>query len=194
MRFVVAPDATPLDPQVVVGLKPNIVTQEELNEFEANNIAAAIRWIPTSRILKRGYPTVTALLRLHKAMFDRTWKWAGKYRSIDTTIGIERYRVPMELKSLCDDTHFWIADDVYGWDERAARFHHRLVQIHPFNNGNGRHSRLATDILLRQNGRREFTWGSHSIIPEGPTRRAYIDALQAADEGEIAPLLAFART
>jgi len=100
----------------------------------------------------------------------------------------------MELQSLCDDTRFWIAADVYDWDERAARFHHRLVQIHPFNNGNGRHSRLATDILLRQNGQRDFTWGSHSIVREGSTRRAYIAALQAADNGDITPLLAFVRT
>jgi len=99
MKFVAAPDATPLDPQVIIGLKPNISTQEELNEFEADNIAAALRWVATSRILKRGYPTVTALLRLHKKMFDRTWKMGGQvsidrdhywHRALSRTDGIAK--------------------------------------------------------------------------------------------------------
>jgi Fic-DOC domain mobile mystery protein B len=100
----------------------------------------------------------------------------------------------MELHGLCDDTCFWIANQTFPWDESGVRFHHRLVSIHPFNNGNGRHARLATDILLVQNGQVPFTWGSRSLTAAGGTRSDYIAALQAADGGDYAPLLAFVRT
>lgn len=186
--------ATPLPYEAVADLKPGLSTQAELNEFEAVNIQKAREWATGSRILRRDYPSVSALLRLHREMFDRTWKWAGKLRSIDTTIGIARHRISMELYKLCDDTRFWMAHATYGWDELGVRFHHQLVAIHPFNNGNGRHARLAADILLEQHGQEPFTWGSQSLIAVGVTRTAYIAALQAADAGDYGPLLKFVRS
>jgi Fic-DOC domain mobile mystery protein B len=127
-------------------------------------------------------------------MFDKTWEWAGQFRTTDTNIGIPWPNIPAELHNLCEDTRFWIARQTYPWVELGARFHHRLVSIHPFPNGNGRHARLATDILLRQHGQQAFTWGSQSLTPTGETRTAYIAALQSADKGDLEPLVAFVET
>ena len=80
-------------------------------------------------------------------------------------------------------------------DELAVRFHHRLVAIHPFPNGNGRHARLAADLLLELLGEPVFSWGSQNLNEDGASRAAYLDALQWADrELDYEPLLLFARS
>jgi fido (protein-threonine AMPylation protein) len=75
-----------------------------------------------------------------------------------------------------------------------VRFHHRLVFIHPFPNGNGRHARPATDLLVISLGNKRFSWGSVHLIEPADARATYIPALRAADGHEIEPLLAFARS
>lgn len=194
MIFTYPPGATPLDPDAAAGLIPNLTTQGELNEFEAANILQASRWANRSRTLRRDYPTVTALRELHRRMFDQTWRWAGQFRRVGTNIGISWPRIAGDLLALCDDVRYQIEHEVYPWDERAARFHHRLVSIHPFPNGNGRHARLATDLLLTFNGQPRFTWGSAGLTEDAAPRRAYIASLRDADRGDITPLLAFARS
>jgi fido (protein-threonine AMPylation protein) len=79
-------------------------------------------------------------------------------------------------------------------DEIGARFHHRLVFIHPFPNGNGRHSRLMTDVLMKDLGARRFTWGQGSLVSPSDLRKKYITALKSADNGNIKPLLDFVRS
>lgn len=194
MNFDIAPGATPLDPDAAAGLIPSLATQAELNEFEERNILVAMQWARRSRILKKDYPNVTALKRLHREMFNFTWRWAGEFRRVDTNIGVDWRYIQPDLHNLCEDTRYWVECSSYPWDELGARFHHRLVSIHPFPNGNGRHARLATDILLRQHGQPAFAWGSQSLVADGTVRRAYIAALRRADIGEIGPLLAFVRT
>ena len=194
MNFAYPAGATPLDPDTLAGLLPALTTQAELNEFEERNIVAATLWARRSRLLRREYPNVTALRRLHRQMFDLTWAWAGTFRQVDTNIGVAKQRIPLELHGLCDDVRFWLAHEVYPWDERAAHFHHRLVAIHPFPNGNGRHARLATNILLAQHRQQPFTWGSQSLVADSSLRQEYIAALREADAGNIARLLAFVRT
>lgn len=101
----------------------------------------------------------------------------------------------MALRHLCQDATFRIAHETYGPDEIAARFHHRLVAIHPFANGNGRHARLITDLLLERTlAATRFSWGGEEIIEANDCRQQYIRALQAADRGDYAPLLAFVRS
>lgn len=127
-------------------------------------------------------------------MFGRVWKWAGHYRRTGKNIGIDAYRIPMELRNLLDDVRFWIEHSTYQPDEIGARFHHRLVWIHLFPNGNGRHARTATDLLLVTTGATRFTWGRENLVDAGETRRAYVDALRAADAHDYGPLLAFVRS
>ena len=155
MDLITPEGATPLDPDTVAGLIPGLTTQAELNEFEAANIAAAVRWAVRSRVLRRDLLSAEGLRRLHRRMFDRTWRWAGDFRRTQTNIGVEWHQIPIQLSALCTDTlyqreHAAFGDTPAGWDEWACRFHHRLVLIHPFPNGNGRHARLATDLLLSQ--------------------------------------------
>lgn len=194
MIFTYPPGATPLDPDAAAGLLPSIATQGELNEFEAANILRADRWASRSRTLRRDYPNVTALRELHRRMFDQTWRWAGQFRRVETNIGIAWPRIAGDLHALCDDVRYQVTHGVYDWDERAARFHHRLVAIHPFPNGNGRHARLAADLLLAFNGQPRLTWGSAGLTADAAPRREYIAALRAADGGDIVPLMAFAQS
>jgi len=127
-------------------------------------------------------------------MFGKVWRWAGEFRKTERNIGIDPVGIGVELKTLLDDVTFWIDNETYPPDEIAVRFHHRLVAIHPFPNGNGRHARLAADILIKQLGRDRFTWGRNSMINPGDTRKAYVAALQKADRHDILDLIAFARS
>ena len=92
------------------------------------------------------------------------------------------------------DVRYQIEHTSYPPDEIAVRFHHRLVAIHPFPNGNGRHARLMADLLVERLGQPRFTWGSRSLVDASTTRQAYIAALQAADARNYAPLLVFSRS
>lgn len=184
--------ATPLDGDELARLIPgHITTQGELNEWEQLNIVQGENWARKQRkeILNEAF-----LRQLHKQMFGETWKWAGEFRKSDKNIGVDWLKIGVELKKLLDDTHFQIEHASYPPDEIAVRFHHRLVAIHPFPNGNGRHARLMADLLIERLGRPRFTWGSHSLVDASATRQQYIAALQAADCRDIAPLLAFARS
>jgi Fic-DOC domain mobile mystery protein B len=127
-------------------------------------------------------------------MFGRVWRWAGDHRRTGKNIGVYAYRIAQDLGQLLNDCRYWIENDTYDPDELAARFHHRLVWIHPYPNGNGRHARLATDLLLVSIGQERFSWGSASITDPGQTRQRYVAALRAADNHDMEPLLAFVRS
>lgn len=194
MKLRPSQDSTPLDPEQLEGLIPDLQTQTELNEFEALNIRQALVWAQKSRKLKKNLITVTGLLDLHKRMFDQTWKWAGTYRKTETNIGIEPRKIPDELYKLCGDVLCWIDNKTYPLDEIAARFHHRLAYIHPFPNGNGRHARLAANLLMEYRGEQRFAWGVVDLVNKGQSREEYLKALREADSGKIDQLLKFAKS
>lgn len=183
---------TPLTPEEREQLIPSYITlRRELNEAEQVNIGAALRW---TRVRKRNVLDADFIDELHRRMFGDTWKWAGRYRTTARNIGIDAFHIATEMRRLIDDVRYWIEHESYAPDEIAVRFSHRLVAIHPFPNGNGRLSRLAGDLLVRQLGRPPFTWGRANLISTGETRARYVGALRAADQHDIAPLLAFARS
>jgi len=183
--------ATPLDPDEREGLIPSYITlRRELNEAEAMNIAEAERW---AFARKRDILSEAGIRTLHKHMFGKVWRWAGEFRKTERNIGIDPVRIGVELKTLLDDAAYWIKQETYPPDEIAVRFHHRLVAIHPFPNGNGRHARLAADMLIRQLGGDRFSWGRTNMVKASDTRKAYVAALQKADRHDISELLAFAR-
>ena len=126
-------------------------------------------------------------------MLGDVWKWAGKFRKSERNLGIPFYEIPTAIRQLLEDTKAWIEYQSYPPDEIAVRFHHRMVQIHPFVNGNGRHARLMADLLVMRLGQERFSWGRESLHDAGTTRQRYIAALKAADNHDIGPLLAFAR-
>jgi len=186
--------ATPLDPNEIEGLLlTHITTRAELDRWEQDNINQALAWIAQRKpkdILNESF-----MRQLHKRMFSNVWKWAGNFRQTDKNIGASWYNVPAEVKQLCDDTKYWIKNKTFTADEIATRFHHRLVFIHLFANGNGRHARLMADILLENVlNKPPFTWGSANIIIVGLDRKQYIESLIAADKGDYKPLLDFARS
>lgn len=193
--FTTGDGNTPLSPDEQADLIPNLATKEELNQFERANILMAYEWALAPRNLRRQDPLTEPYLRdLHRRMFDQTWKWAGLYRTTEKNIGIPLFQIRESLGILLGDARYWLEHQTFPADETAVRFHHRLVSIHPFANGNGRHARLMADVLVRMQDRPIFTWGRADIVAQGDFRRRYIDALQAADKNNIEPLLAFARS
>jgi Fic-DOC domain mobile mystery protein B len=183
--------STPLTHEEREGLIPSYITlRGELNEAEQANILEADAWA-FSR--KRDVLDEKFLNTLHKRMYGRVWRWAGAYRKTQKNIGIEFYRIPTELRTLLDDCRYWVKNSDPP-DEIAARFHHRLVAIHCYPNGNGRHARLAADLLLTAFGRERFSWGSANLVDAGATRAAYVAALRAADQHDYALLFAFVRS
>jgi len=184
--------ATPLTEEERAELIPNWITlRSELNEAEQANITEAEEWAFSRR---RDVLDEAFLTRLHERMFGRVWRWAGHFRQTARNIGVDAYRIPTDLRLLLDDCRYWVENGTWEPDETALRFHHRLVQIHPFPNGNGRHSRMATDLLLVAMGHKRFTWGRASLIDPGRTRQQYIEALRAADRFDYGPLRDFVRS
>jgi Fic-DOC domain mobile mystery protein B len=185
-------DATLLTPEEMRELIPaHIAYRSELNEAEQENIARAQDWALKSR---RDPLTEKFVTDLHKRMLGDVWRWAGKIRISERNLGIPFYEIPTALRQLLEDAKAWIEYKSYPPDEIAVHFHHRLVQIHPFLNGNGRHSRLMADLLVMRLGGERFSWGSANLQAAGDLRERYIAALKAADNHEIGPLLVFARS
>ena len=191
MKIKYPQGATPLDLDELAMLIPNIGTQTQLDEFEAQNVAKAETWAQNNSRLCRELLSAGGLLRLHKRMFGDTWKWAGRFRNSDKNIGIAWTGIAQAVGILCGDANYWIANQTYHWPELAVRFHHRLVKIHPFVNGNGRHARLAASLLLECNGKPRLPWGGESLIEESAKRAEYIAALKDVDNGRLERLIRF---
>jgi len=172
-----------------------ISTRDELDEFEQANILEAIDW---SFRINHNINTVLSIdfiKELHKRMFSEVWSWAGSFRKTNKNIGVDKYLIEQELHKLIGDCRFWIENRVYPFDEIAVRYKYRMVSIHPFPNGNGRHSRICGNILISQVLKQEvFTWGGMDVINPRIARNKYLDALIQADRGDMIPLIEFARS
>jgi Fic-DOC domain mobile mystery protein B len=187
---------TPLDEEEKNGLLiSTIITHGELNEFEQHNIEDALLWVlgrsfNADQVLKERF-----IRKLHHRMYGKVWSWAGEFRKTDKNIGVTWHSIPVALKQLLDDIMFWHKNKTFVPDEIAIRYKHKLVSIHCFSNGNGRHSRLMADLIIEKiYALPVFTWGAANLTRPGDARTAYIQALKAADQGDYSLLLAFARS
>lgn len=107
-----------------------ITTQGELDEHEQRNIEKAIEWTIRNRFKASKILSEKFVREVHKKMFSDTWKWAGDFRQSEMNIGVEWITIPVRLRTLIDDTKYWIENDTYPPDELTVRFKHRLVNIH----------------------------------------------------------------
>ena len=183
--------ATPLDPNELDGLKPkHITTQGELDQLEQANISSGLRWLSRQRgqVLTEEFA-----LALHKRLFGEVWDWAGTFRKTGKNIGIDPRHIQVELHALLNDLRYWADNKTYSPLEAAVRFHHRLVKIHAFPNGNGRHARIMADAILTDvYHAKPIDWaGGQDLQKMNERRVAYIAALKAADGEDYAPLFAF---
>lgn len=182
-------NSTPLTEEEKQQLKAKwITTRAELNELETKGIAEAEIWLLTN---KKDILTETFIKTLHKKMFGNIWKWAGNFRTTERNIGVAPYDIQPKLRMLLDDIKFWIVSETYSKKEIAIRFHHRLVQIHPFPNGNGRISRIMADLIMRKFNLQALNWGFGDLTEISVLRSKYIKALQEADKGNYEPLISF---
>ena len=191
------PGNTPLDPDEALGLIPlHVTNQAELNQAEQANILEALSWATSRR--HADLLTDAFVRKLHQKMFGDVWKWAGTYRKTLKNIGVPPEQVAVEVRKFCDDARYQVGSAGLDWDDFGVRFHHRLVWIHPFPNGNGRHARLMTDLVLQAHGQEPFSWGAKSpdgvIGAFGRTRERYLSALRSADAGDWSPLKVFVRS
>lgn len=194
--FETEPGDTPLTPEEQLDLIPSIATRAELNALERYNINAARVWAMRARVLRREDLLTDHFAReLHRRMFAEVWRWAGKYRTTEKTLGWEWPRITEGVRIALADAAYWDQHQTYPVPEAAVRLHHRLVVIHPWSNGNGRHARLIADIWCAARDVPELTWGARAdLLPAGGTRARYLAAMRAADGGDFAPLLAFAQS
>jgi Fic-DOC domain mobile mystery protein B len=185
---------TPLSPEELADLIPSLATKEELNEWERENILRAREWAIRDRTDPADMASDGYVRKLHLRMFDQTWKWAGQYRKTEKNIGIPFYEIREQLAALFGDVRYWIEHGMFPPDEIAVRFHHRLVVIHPFPNGNGRHARLIADVLAMKLGRPPFTWGATDLVKPSEARAKYLAAIRTADSNDLRQLIEFARS
>ena len=186
---------TPLDEDEKEGLLiPSITTRGELDEFEQLGVEKANEWLLSRKLSLDKILSEEFIKDLHKRMFADVWAWAGEFRKTDKNIGVDKFMISVEIKKLIGDCKFWIERKIFSDDEIAVRFSHRIVSIHPFANGNGRHSRLIADVLINKGfGKSYFTWGSVNLTRVGEARTKYLEALRAADKNDYKPLIEFAR-
>ena len=185
---------TPLDEEEKDGLRiSSISTQGELDELEQLNIEKAVEWTIRTRFKTERVLTEKFIRDLHKRMYGEVWKWAGEFRKSQKNIGVDWTKIPIELKKLLEDTKYWIENYTFSPEEISIRFKHRIVSIHCFPNGNGRHSRMMADIIMETAFRKDvFNWHQSNIVKADLIRKKYIDALKMADNGNINPLVNFA--
>lgn len=186
---------TPLDEDEKEGLKiKSITAQKERDEFEQLNIEKAVEWTIHANLKPEKILTEKFIKDLHKKMYGDVWKWAGEFRKSDKNIEIKWTQIGVELKSLLDDSKYWIENKTYLPEEIAIRFKHRIVAIHCFPNGNGRHSRMMADIIMESIfGKEIFSWHKSNMVKADETRKNYIVALKEADNGNINSLIEFAQ-
>jgi len=186
---------TPLDEYEKEGLIiRSITTRGELDELEQLGVEQAIEFYLNKRFAIQRVLNQDFIKGLHYRMFREIWEWAGNFRVTNKNIGVDKYEISIEIKNLIDDALFWVEGNIFGEDEIAVRVSHRLVKIHPFANGNGRHSRLIADIIISNCfGGTLFTWGSKNLVRQGEARSAYLGALKAADDNDYKPLIDFSR-
>lgn len=177
-------------------LIPTITTREELDEFEQLNIEKAIEWYLIRKKFKaEKILTEEFILGVHKRMLNEVWSWAGQFRASEKTIGMPWHQIPIRLRQLIDDCKYWIEHKTFSNEEITIRFKHQLVAIHLFPNGNGRHSRLMADIVMKHIFNKPiFTWGQKNLIDKGKTRDRYIKSLKDGDNGEFHDLTEFAQS
>jgi len=194
MTFEFLEGATPLDLDEMEGLRfAHIQTRAELDQVEQQNIQDGYNWLASQRKYSgNDYLGVEFLTELHNKLFGSVWSWAGSFRHSGKNIGVDYSQISTELRNLLDDAKYWVEFNTYSREEFAAHFHHRLVKIHPFPNGNGRHSRIMTDIILeRLLSFPAINWSNESLGNEGEYRQKYIHALRQADKNDYILLIKF---
>ncbi|MFV0604848.1 MAG: mobile mystery protein B [Niabella sp.] len=188
---------TPLDEEEMEALLiPTVTSRNELDEFEQQNIENAIAFYWNRNITIDKFFTEEFIKEVHRKMFGDVWRWAGKFRTTNKNLGVDKWSIASSLKNLLDDALYWVNNNIYDHDEIAIRFKHRLESIHCFSNGNGRHSRLMADLLMYRvyKDNQPFSWGVVGLVKKGEARASYLSALKDADNGNFQPLINFAKS
>jgi Fic-DOC domain mobile mystery protein B len=191
--FETAPGATPLQPEDLEGLIPrNLISKQQLDELEAENILQAEVWSALQIWSPEKLLSSSIIRRCHKELFGKTWRWAGTYRKRETSIGVAPEQISVLTEQLIGNTLYQINESSEETKVVLARFHHQLVSIHLFPNGNGRHARFVCNILASALNQELPTWGAKTLIAGPSSRQKYLSALRKADAtGDLELLVKF---
>ena len=192
-KIVGEPDgATPLEPEEMEGLlHKHVTTREQLDELEQFNIQEGLKWLKRQ---KNADPlNIVFASELHEKLFGQVWSWAGTFRQTEKNIGIAPFQIPEQLGQLVGNAKYWVEHSTYPPKEIAARFHHKLVYIHLFPNGNGRHARILADTVLTVTlNEPPIDWaGGYDLQTMSDRRTEYLAALREADNGDFQRLFSF---
>ena len=178
---------TPLDD--LSGALVDIKTRQELDELEhKNNNKAYAKYLLMNPSKKALPMTYQSLCEIHKDMFGEVWSWAGEKRTSEKNLGVSPVKIGSEIHRFLHELHQWEKEGAPP-SEIAAKMHHRLVAVHPFENGNGRWARLVTNLYLHKNGQPLIQWPTDPDFVEKVFRPQYLAALKSADKGDYKPLL-----
>jgi Fic-DOC domain mobile mystery protein B len=191
--FETAPGATPLQPEDLEGLIPrDLESKQQLDEHEAENILQAEVWSTLQIWSPEKLLSSSMIRRCHKELFGKTWRWAGTYRKRETSIGVAPEQISVLTEQLIGNTLYQINESSEEVKVVLARFHHQLVSIHLFPNGNGRHARFVCNILASALGQELPTWGANTMIVGPSSRQKYLSVLRKADAtGDLESLVKF---
>jgi len=179
---------TPIDPS---GLKDrSIKTRSQLHLVEAENIRKAmVKYLAATPSASQSPFTYDWLLKLHGEMFGDVWEWAGVVRTRNLSLGISWEQIGQQLGGFVLDIQAWDKRENFLL-EQAVEIHHRMVCIHPFENGNGRWARLLANIWLRQHGKPAIEWPESAVDEQASSIRSeYIAAIVEADNHHLEPLM-----
>ena len=160
------------------------------DHLEAKNHYEALEYL-YSLVEKDNSQNISEYLirNLHKLVTAETDKeWAGNYRNSNVIIVGSEHTPPdaFEVSIVMGDLIKWLRGNQKKLHpiELAAIFHHKLVFIHPFFDGNGRTARLAMNLLLMQKS-------YPMAVMLKNDRKKYYQTLSRADEKDYAPFVRF---
>jgi Fic-DOC domain mobile mystery protein B len=177
-------------------LIPSLSTRGQLEEIERMSIHAARVWAMRAAASNEEQVLTEEFSReLHRRMFAGIWRGAGRYRTAREDAGWDPEKIPEGMRMILDDAEGWLRFATYPVHEAAVRLHHRIRCVRPWSDGNGNHARLMADVLVASQQEEPLTWGLRSCAGQAPkARERYREATRAADRGDMAPLLEFARS
>ena len=155
------------------------------DHIEARNDAEAFDFM--LQLVQKKTPLSQEIIQqIHDIVTKGLLKDSGKYRTGNVRITGSSITPPSYQKiiSLMDDYIRSIKNLPLHPLKKAAFIHHRLVWIHPFFDGNGRVSRLITNLFFMQEG-------YPPIILKQEQRKNYYHVLHQGDEGNLSPLARF---
>ncbi|TPG44601.1 Fic/DOC family protein [Flavobacterium pectinovorum] len=172
---------TPFPDDNLLGL----TDKNQINECEATGITNAELYVFELDIDIE--ISTMLILEIHKIAFGKLYDWAGKWRKTEVSVGqLLPPKPTMILQAMyqfLDNLNFKLSISKTRNEQIDCLVyaHYEFIKIHPFNNGNGRTGRILMNIVALKFGYQPL----QLHYREGESRKFYISAMKAADNGNF---------